>query len=64
MSCRPPTAPASPSAPPTPTSTLLDSEARAPPMLVRASPHYYNIESEVDRLIELCTALSATPAAR
>ena len=56
--------PASPSAPSDPSSTLLDAEARALPPLVRASPHYYNTESEVDRLIELCTALSATPSAR
>jgi len=47
-----------------PSSTLLDAEARALPPLIRASPHYYNTESEIDRLIELCTALSATPAAR
>jgi cysteine desulfurase / selenocysteine lyase len=47
-----------------PSSTLLDSEARALPPLVRASPHYYNTESEVDRLIELCATLSATPAVR
>ena len=38
-------------------STRLDAEARRLPDLVRASPHYYNTEAEVDRLIELCTAL-------
>jgi len=40
-----------------PASTRLDAEARRLPDLVRASPHYYNTEAEVDRLIELCTAL-------
>ena len=35
-----------------PSSTLLDSEARDLPTLVRASPHYYNTHSELERLIE------------
>lgn len=35
-----------------PSSTLLDAMARDLPMVVRASPHYYNSEDEVDRLIE------------
>ena len=34
-------------------STLLDALARNLPTLVRASPHYYNSEQEVDALIEL-----------
>lgn len=34
-----------------PSSTLIDAEIRALPPVVRASPHYYNTESEVDRLI-------------
>lgn len=34
-----------------PDSTRLDAEARALPVLVRASPHYYNSEDEIDRLI-------------
>ena len=38
-------------------STRLDAEARRLPDLVRASPHYYNTEAEVDRLIELCAVL-------
>ena len=40
-----------------PASTRLDAEARHLPVLVRASPHYYNVEAEIDRLIELCAAL-------
>jgi len=42
-----------------PASTRLDAEARSLPTLVRASPHYYNTEAEVDRLIEHCSMLSA-----
>ena len=40
-----------------PASTRLDAEARRLPDLVRASPHYYNTEAEVDRLIEFCASL-------
>ncbi len=32
-----------------PSSTLLDSTARHLPVIVRASPHYYNSEAEIDR---------------
>lgn len=35
-----------------PSSTLIDAERRALPQLVRASPHYYNTESEIDRLLD------------
>lgn len=35
-----------------PSSTRIDAELRALPMLVRASPHYYNTEAETDRLID------------
>lgn len=42
-----------------PSSTRLDAEARGLPPLVRASPHYYNTEAEIDRLVEVCTALRA-----
>jgi selenocysteine lyase/cysteine desulfurase len=34
-----------------PSSTLLDAMARGLPTLVRASPHYYNSEDEIDLLI-------------
>ncbi|BAL76631.1 aminotransferase class V-fold PLP-dependent enzyme [Bradyrhizobium cosmicum] len=35
-----------------PASTRIDAEVRALPPLVRASPHYYNTEADIDRLIE------------
>ncbi|MGE0238092.1 MAG: aminotransferase class V-fold PLP-dependent enzyme [Parvibaculaceae bacterium] len=40
-----------------PASTRIDAENRRLPNLVRASPHYYNTEDEVDRLVELCARL-------
>jgi selenocysteine lyase/cysteine desulfurase len=40
-----------------PASTRIDAERRRLPMLVRASPHYYNTEAEVDRLVELVAAV-------
>ncbi len=40
-----------------PSSTRLDAEARGLPPLVRASPHYYNTEDEVDRLVSVVGAL-------
>jgi cysteine desulfurase/selenocysteine lyase len=42
-----------------PDSTRLDAEARALPTLVRASPHYYNSETEIDRLIGFVAGLKA-----
>lgn len=39
-----------------PSSTLLDAKARGLPPLVRASPHYYNTEDEVDRLVSVVSA--------
>lgn len=43
-----------------PSSTRLDAEARRLPPLVRASPHYYNTEVEIDRLVEVCADLRAS----
>jgi len=40
-----------------PASTRIDAERRALPTLVRASPHYYNTEEEVDLLVALCAGL-------
>ena len=40
-----------------PASTRIDAEKRRLPDLVRASPHYYNTEDEVDRLVEFCAKL-------
>ncbi len=40
-----------------PSSTLLDFEARHLPPLVRAAPHYYNSEDEIDRLVDAIAAL-------
>jgi selenocysteine lyase/cysteine desulfurase len=40
-----------------PASTRIDAERRKLPMLVRASPHYYNSEEDVDRLLALVAAL-------
>lgn len=34
-----------------PSSTRIDAEVRALPVVVRASPHYYNTEAEIDQLI-------------
>ncbi|WGD56456.1 aminotransferase class V-fold PLP-dependent enzyme [Bradyrhizobium sp. CB1650] len=41
-----------------PSSTRIDAEARSLPPVVRASPHYYNTEAEVDRLIEHLAGLT------
>jgi selenocysteine lyase/cysteine desulfurase len=38
-------------------STLLDAMARGLPTLARASPHYYNSEEEIDRLVSAVRAL-------
>lgn len=42
-----------------PTSTLLDAAARGLPLIVRASPHYYNTEEEVRRLVGAVAAIAA-----
>ncbi|THD61262.1 aminotransferase class V-fold PLP-dependent enzyme [Phenylobacterium sp.] len=39
-----------------PASTRLDSDARGLGYVLRASPHYFNTEGDVDRLIEFCAA--------
>ncbi len=41
-----------------PSSTRLDAEARNLPPLVRASPHYYNTEADIDRLLTCVAALA------
>jgi selenocysteine lyase/cysteine desulfurase len=41
-----------------PSSTLIDAEVRALPVVVRASPHYYNTEAEIDRLVALIASLA------
>jgi selenocysteine lyase/cysteine desulfurase len=47
----------------TPNSTRLDADARNLPDLVRASVHYYNTETEVERFVEaLDDILAGQPA--
>jgi selenocysteine lyase/cysteine desulfurase len=41
-----------------PSSTLLDATARALPVVVRASPHYYNTEDEIDRVTSVVQDLA------
>ena len=41
-----------------PASTRLDSDARGLSYVLRASPHYFNTEADVDRLIALCDRLT------
>lgn len=47
-----------------PESTRIDSENRNLADTVRASPHYYNTEGEVDRLIELCREMNRSHSQR
>ncbi|QOZ53119.1 aminotransferase class V-fold PLP-dependent enzyme [Bradyrhizobium sp. CCBAU 53338] len=42
-----------------PSSTRIDAEARALPVVVRASPHYYNTEAEIDRLVAFLAGLAS-----
>ncbi|UPG72957.1 aminotransferase class V-fold PLP-dependent enzyme [Roseomonas gilardii subsp. gilardii] len=42
-----------------PGSTRIDAERRGLPSLLRASPHYYNNEAEIDRLVEFCASVPA-----
>lgn len=41
-----------------PASTRIDAETRSLPNVVRASPHYYNTEAEIDRLIDHIAGLA------
>ncbi|MCA0425424.1 MAG: aminotransferase class V-fold PLP-dependent enzyme [Proteobacteria bacterium] len=45
-----------------PTSTPIDSTKRALPALVRASPHYYNTDDEIDRAVEVVAKASRSAA--
>jgi cysteine desulfurase/selenocysteine lyase len=40
-----------------PASTRLDSDARGLGYILRASPHYFNVEADVDRLVEFCAGV-------
>jgi selenocysteine lyase/cysteine desulfurase len=40
-----------------PNGALLDATARRLPVIVRVSPHYYNTEAEVDRLLDVVSGL-------
>jgi len=42
-----------------PASTRLDSEARGLPVILRASPHYFNTDADVDRLVDLAARLKS-----
>jgi cysteine desulfurase/selenocysteine lyase len=44
-----------------PASTRLDSESRGLPVILRASPHYFNTEADVDRLVDLAARLQTKP---
>ena len=44
-------------------STRLDAEARRLPTLLRAAPHYYNTDGELERLMDALSALRGTGAA-
>jgi cysteine desulfurase / selenocysteine lyase len=47
-----------------PASTLLDARARSLPVIVRASPHYYNTAAEVDQLTTLVARLASSSASQ
>lgn len=47
-----------------PSSTLLDAERRRLPVLVRASPHYFNTEQEIDFALDFLRGVAAAPAGR
>ena len=46
-----------------PASTRLDSDARGLSYVLRASPHYFNVEADVDRLIQFSAQLGKAPMA-
>ncbi len=43
-----------------PASTRLDSDARGLGYVLRASPHYFNMERDVDRLIDFCARVAGS----
>jgi len=43
-----------------PSSTLIDASRRRLPSLVRSGVHYFNLESELDALVEVVSAASST----
>ena len=43
-----------------PNSTLIDATRRHLPEVVRASVHYYNQDSELERLVELIRSMAST----
>ncbi|MGZ3402509.1 MAG: aminotransferase class V-fold PLP-dependent enzyme [Phenylobacterium sp.] len=46
-----------------PASTRLDSDARSLGYILRASPHYFNTDADVDRLIDFCATSERQPLA-
>ncbi|MGZ6019191.1 MAG: aminotransferase class V-fold PLP-dependent enzyme [Phenylobacterium sp.] len=46
-----------------PASTRLDSDARGLGYILRASPHYFNTDADVDRLIDFCATSERQPLA-
>lgn len=45
-----------------PDSTRIDAEERRLPVIVRAAPHYFNTDEEIDRLLEACEDIGAASA--
>ena len=42
-----------------PSSTLIDARSRGLPPVVRASPHYYNTEEEIERFLDAVVEIAA-----